>query len=148
MNYGRNHHRLTESTSSSGLRIVSLSFAYTGAQHSFSDAFSTANDKFAAKRRLLEAANLLYYGSWGNDLGTLLQPVPGYDKFNHLTKEKVNSLHLDAFYYPGTALLVRTEYEAIYDELLEENRLCDGVGGVIVTGQPGIGMCLARSPLS
>ncbi len=122
---------------------MSLCFAYTSAQLSFSDAASTADDPFAEKRKLLEAANLLYYESWGEDLGTLLRPVPGYHNFNYLNKEKVNSLHLDAFYYPGTTLLVRAEYEAIYEELLAENISCDGVGGVVVTGQPGIGMCLS-----
>ena len=39
--------------------------------------------------------------------------------------------------------LVCTEYEAIYNKLLVENVSCDGVGGVVVTGQPGIGMCLS-----
>jgi len=122
-----------------------LSFAYTGAQLSFSDAFSTAKDQFAGKRRLLEAANLVFHDFWGENknLDIALHRVPGHDSFQYLTEEKVNSLYLGTLGYPGKALLIRPEYEAMYNELLSSNRECHGVGGVVVTGQPGIGMCLS-----
>jgi len=137
--YGQYHHQLTESTYSSALRIVSLSFAGL----SFSDAFSTANDMFADKRKFLEAANFVYHESWGKDLGTLLKPVPDYPKFKYLSEEKVNSLHLRDLGYPETALLVRTEYKLVYADLQARNNLTKsrGRGGVVVTGQPGIGTC-------
>ncbi len=107
--------------------------------------FSTAKDKFARKRELLEAANLVFHDFWGENknLDIALHRVPGHDSFQYLTEEKVNSLYLRTLGYPGNALLIRPEYEAMYNELLSSNSESHGVGGVVVTGQPGIGMCLS-----
>src|SRR6266404_10010545 len=120
---------------------MSLSFVCTSAQLFLLMPFFPAQDKFAGKWKILEAANLVYHEFWGNDLGTLLQPVPDCRNFEYLTKEVVISLHLSKLLYPGTTLLVHTEYEAVYNDLQQYNVLSESKGGVVVMGQPGIGTC-------
>ncbi len=107
---------------------------------------------FEGRRRILEAAHLVYYQFWGEQsehLGHQLQPVPGYGHLQYLNEERINSLGLKTLDYNEVVLLVREEYEVAYNYL----RLCEGNpdsrgGGMVVTGQPGIGLHLPPTTVS
>ncbi|KAH9011684.1 hypothetical protein EDB84DRAFT_1647058 [Lactarius hengduanensis] len=80
----------------------------------------------------------MYYKFWGKDLNTLLQPA--WDSnFQFLAKEQIDYLGLKAhFLYDGDVLLVRNEYKVAFPTL-QTYKKNPRSGGVVVTGQPGIG---------
>jgi hypothetical protein len=95
------------------------------------------------RRAVLEAAHLVYYEFWGKPLDELLHSVTDCGgNFKYFTEEQINTLRLRDLLYTGDALLVRDEYEVSYKALCsyKEDSL---IWGVVVTGQPGIGMHLA-----
>jgi hypothetical protein len=96
---------------------------------------------------ILEAAHLVYYEFWGKDLENILQNC---GNFKYLAEEQIDSLKLDKLLYNGVVLLARKEYEVAYHDLCsyKKNRDTPNTGGVIVTGQSGIGMHLSPSAVS
>jgi hypothetical protein len=92
---------------------------------------------------MLEAAHLVYYQFWSRNLDKVLQPVPNCGNFKYLTKQQIDSLSLRKHLcFNEDVLLVREEYKAAYTELklCEDNHLVERTGGMVVTGQSGIGM--------
>ncbi|KAH9001046.1 hypothetical protein EDB92DRAFT_2846 [Lactarius akahatsu] len=103
--------------------------------------FTNLPSEFEGRRRLLEAAHLVYYTFWGKDLNKLLQLVPECGNFRYLTEEQIHKLGIRGpLGYSEVVLLVRKAYEDAYSELQsyqskpEESR----GGGVVVLGQSGI----------
>jgi hypothetical protein len=101
-------------------------------------------------RAALEAAYLVYYKFWWeNGLNKLLQPVPGRN-LKYLPKEHIHSLQLPKLLYSEPVLLIREEYELAFTYLQsqegEEQRIRSG--GMVITGQPGIGEHLSPSAIS
>ena len=87
----------------------------------------------------------MYFRFWGADLNVLLQPVPDCD-LKYLGTDQIAPLK--SLFYPEDILLVREEYKTLYDDIWSYRNL-PRVGGVVVSGQPGIGMhilltCLLR----
>ncbi|KAH8990815.1 hypothetical protein EDB92DRAFT_1816611 [Lactarius akahatsu] len=75
------------------------------------------------------------------DFGSRPHPhVPDHGEFQYLKKGQIDSLGLAALLYNESALLIRKEYKVIHDDLrsYERDPTRRG-GGVVVTGQPGIG---------
>ena len=70
--------------------------------------------------------------------------MPEYHDFKYLPKARIIDL-LKTFRYPEVALLVRKEYETAFDDFKESFEKSSDIrgGGVVVTGQPGIGMHLS-----
>jgi hypothetical protein len=101
-----------------------------------------------ARQAVLEAAHLVYYKFWGKNLDEILQPVPDCGNFKHLTNEQILSLRLNRLNYDEDVLLVRGEYEVTYRDLWSYNEGAPARGGVVVTGQPGIGMHLSLTVVS
>jgi hypothetical protein len=100
-------------------------------------------------QKRLEAAHLVYYELWGKDLDKLLQPVPDSNNFKYLTKKQIDSLGLRRLGYDEVVLLVRDEYKLAYNDLCSYNKRLKGRrGGVVVTGQPGIGMHFSLTVVS
>jgi hypothetical protein len=58
----------------------------------------------------------------------------------YVSTERVEELQLRFMYYLGDALLVREEYHHALKELTFRAEGQSRGGGVVVTGQPGIGM--------
>ena len=75
---------------------------------------------------------------WGRDLGEMLLDVPKCGDLRYMPETQVNELGLRHLGYNEKVLLVRHEYLSAFDNLTSIS-LNDGSGGVIVTGQPGIG---------
>lgn len=99
---------------------------------------------------ILEAAHLLYYKLWcEGGLDKLLQPVPGHNG-KYLPKEVVKSLQLQSLSYNESVLLIREEYELAFQYLQVEEGKKQQIrnSGVVITGQPGIGMCLSPAVIS
>ena len=92
----------------------------------------------------------MYYKFWWGGLDELVQPVPDCD-LKYLPEEHIDSLKLDHLSYNESVLLVREEYEVTFRYLqsCEENkRLQRRSAGMVVTGQPGIGMHLFPAMVS
>ncbi|KAH8986944.1 hypothetical protein EDB86DRAFT_2832479 [Lactarius hatsudake] len=83
---------------------------------------------------------MVYYQVWGGNIEKLLQHVPDHGEFQYFKKGQIDSLGLAALLYNESALLIRKEYKVIHDDLrsCERDPTRRG-GGVVVTGQPGIG---------
>lgn len=108
----------------------------------------TVLPKVAASRILLEAAQLVYYEFWGKDVKDLLQDVPGHGNLQYLPQVQVDSLGLKHLFCPQV-LLVCGEYKVVYEDLKPYgNDLEHRWGGVVVIGQPGIGMCLSPTAVT
>ena len=61
----------------------------------------------------------------------------------YVSTERAKELRLGFMYYPGDALLVREEYHHALEVLTVRAEGRSRGGGVVVTGQPGIGMWLS-----
>jgi hypothetical protein len=86
----------------------------------------------------LEAAHVVYHQFWGNDINELLQPVPGYPDVKYLPTKYTAPLRSSLLYGP-VILLVREEYKTLYNNIWSYKKFPER-GGVVVSGQPGIGM--------
>ena len=99
-------------------------------------------------RAALEAAHRVYYTFWGErgSLDRLRQPVPGRN-LRYFPKTLLDYLQIESLSYKGSILLVREEYELAFTKLQEEEGKGQEIrgGGMVVTGQPGIGMPSPRS---
>ena len=80
----------------------------------------------------------LHQVMWGRDLDGMLLDVPNGRGLRYIPETQVNELELQDLGYNEKALLVRQEYISAFDQLTSMS-LNDTSGGVIVTGQPGIG---------
>ena len=58
----------------------------------------------------------------------------------YVSTERVKELQLRVMNYLGDALLIREEYYHVLKELKVRASAQNRGGGVVVTGQPGIGM--------
>lgn len=98
----------------------------------------------------LEAAHLVYYKFWGdNGLDKQLQPALGCN-FNYLPRQLIDSLKLRSLSYKEPVLLIREEYELAFQYLKAQEGKGQDIrsGGVVITGQPGIGTYLSLSVIS
>ena len=103
-------------------------------------------------RDKLEAALLICCTFWGKNLDDVLavQPVTNYGNFKYLTEKQILSLKLERLLYNEVVLLVREEYNVCYKDLKDAYSVAQehkSGGGVIVTGQPGIGMHLSLTAI-
>jgi hypothetical protein len=94
----------------------------------------------------MQAAEKLKITLWGKGLDIILEElsIEG-STWKYVPKEQIHSLEIQKLGYDeGDGLLVRKEYEAAYkmDMFKSENALKLGCGGIVVTGQPGIGVFL------
>jgi hypothetical protein len=108
--------------------------------------FSAVPAEIKARKKTLEAAYLVYYKFWGEGLDKILQPAPGCD-LKYLPEEHINSLKLKRLSFDESVLLVREEYEVAFTHLqsCEEIKGQSRRRGMVVTGQPGIGMHLSQA---
>ena len=82
---------------------------------------------------------LLHQQVWGKDLDSILEALPG-SLAKNLSQTQVKKLQLQEFNYDEVALLVREEF---YTAISMLETMCKSHKGVLVSGQPGIGMwCL------
>jgi hypothetical protein len=92
----------------------------------------------------IKAAHTLYRKVWGKKSDDIFEAVPGRGDYRYLTTQKIVELGLEALSYKAKILLVREEFEIAYKELKDYNKPPNESGGVVVTGQPGIGThCLS-----
>ncbi len=81
---------------------------------------------------------------WGKNLEERLRNVSETNNLNsdlkYLPPDEVDNLRLRELGCDADAILFREEYH-LTSKRLEDLR--PNVGGVVVTGQPGIGMCLS-----
>jgi hypothetical protein len=75
---------------------------------------------------------------WGKDLEKMLLDVPDCEGLKYLPKAQLDHLQIGFLGYPEQVLLIREEYIFAMNHLTSKS-LCEG-GGMVVTGQPGIGM--------
>ena len=99
------------------------------------------------RRRALETAYLVYYKFWWQGFDQLLQPVPD-SNLKYLPEEHIGSLQLGHLSYNESVFLVREEYEVTFGYLQEKNRTLRRSAGMVVTGQPSIGMHLSPAAVS
>lgn len=92
-----------------------------------------------------DAAGLIHARFWGKDLDELLESVPGRDNLKYLTKEQTDPLRT-GLYYREEVLLVRKDYDVTYHYIMSYKKN-PRTGGMVVTGQPGIGMHPGRGLL-
>ena len=85
----------------------------------------------------------MYRKVWGHKLDDIFQAVPGQGDYKHLSTQKIHDLGLRALFYEANVLLVRKEFEISYEELEKYKAGPYESGGVVVTGQPGIGLHLS-----
>ena len=89
----------------------------------------------------MRAAENLYEKLWGQDLKANLGVVfHGGVTLNYLSKEYLDSLQLRPLGYRGGVLLFRDEYSVAVKSFGIEGAMAGGYRGVIITGQPGIGI--------
>ena len=92
----------------------------------------------------MRAAENLYEKLWGQDLKANLGVVShGGVTLNYLSKEYLDSLQLRPLGYRGGVLLFRDEYSVAVKSFGIEGAMAGGYRGVIITGQPGIGIVTA-----
>ena len=92
----------------------------------------------------------MYYKFWWEGLDELLQPVPGCN-LKYLSEEHIDSLQLNHLCHNESVLLVREEYEIAFRYLQlseEKKRPQRRSAGMVVTGQPGIGVYLLLTMVS
>jgi hypothetical protein len=103
----------------------------------------------------LDAAQHVYCTFWGKNLDDILAPdvlqhVPDYGIIKYFTRDQIVSLKLKRLLYKEVVLLVRHEYDVCYKDLKVAHHVAhenESGGGVIVTGQPGIGMHLSLTAI-
>ena len=88
--------------------------------------------------RFHQVGGRLHQVMWGRDLKEMLLDVPDCGGLRYIPEIQVNKLGLRDLGYGEKALLIRQEYTAALHQLTSMS-LNDTSGGVIVTGQPGIG---------
>ena len=72
-------------------------------------------------------------------LEAMLLDVPGCQGLQYMSETQLNELGLRNMGYNERCLLIRHEYLSAFNDLTSISSNADGSGGVVVTGQPGIG---------
>jgi hypothetical protein len=90
------------------------------------------------------AAQVLHKAMWRQDLDKKLQKVTRGSDLKYLPPTEVNNLQLRELGCYADAILVRKEYLVTFKSL-EDHR--PNIGGVVVTGQPGIGTSFLQKDL-
>ena len=73
---------------------------------------------------------------WQCDLDRIEIVVPGRASLKYIPKNVLDNLQLRNLGYNEEILLVRKEYTTVLKKL---NKRPDNGGGIVITGQPGIG---------
>ena len=89
-----------------------------------------------------KAAEALHRAVWQTDLEKMLHKVDKCEDLKYLPPTVVRNLQLDVLGCDTETILIREEYEFTFKEL-EKHR--PNIGGVVVTGQPGIGTSLLQT---
>jgi hypothetical protein len=93
---------------------------------------------------VLKSAHLVYYKFWGKHLDGILELVgPDCGNLKYLSQNQIGPLDLHPLLFVEEVFLVCDEYEIVYKDLCLYKEEKDECGGVVVTGQPGIGMLLS-----
>ena len=79
----------------------------------------------------------LYTAVWKKPLDSILHDVPGGSVLKYIPFTILDELRLTSMNYRDEVLLIREEYDTAFDTFQYWSR--EGGGGVVVTGQPGIG---------
>ncbi|KAH9177660.1 hypothetical protein EDB89DRAFT_2064625 [Lactarius sanguifluus] len=89
----------------------------------------------------VRVAEKLYETLWGEDLNVILEEISdGGNTWKYVPKTRIDHLKMRELGYKETrGLLVRPEYNVTFDVLQQDHSIAEDCGGVIVTGQPGIG---------
>ncbi|KAI9464952.1 hypothetical protein BJY52DRAFT_1144826, partial [Lactarius psammicola] len=93
--------------------------------------------------RVMQAAETLFVKLWGKDLNVILEEIPhNGTTWKYVPKTYIDSLGMMALGYSEPhGLLVRSEYDVVLSMLNEDHNTAQerNCGGVVITGQPGIG---------
>jgi hypothetical protein len=91
---------------------------------------------------LSATAQALYDKLWGRSLDTIFEDISDNSGQNmkYVSTERVKELQLRVMNYLGDALLIHEEYHHALEELTSQASGKSRGGGVVVTGQLGIGM--------
>jgi len=88
--------------------------------------------------RFHQVGERLYQVMWGRELEGMLLDMANCGGLRYIPETQVNELGLQDLGYNKKVLLIRHGYISAFDRLTSMS-LNDRSGGVIVTGQPGIG---------
>ncbi|KAH9072364.1 hypothetical protein EDB83DRAFT_2289207 [Lactarius deliciosus] len=90
----------------------------------------------------VRVAERLYETLWGEDLNVILEEISGVDgtTWKYVPKTHIGSLQ-KLGYTESCGLLLRPEYDIAFRTICEDHKTAKArqCGGVVVTGQPGIG---------
>ena len=98
-------------------------------------------------RQFHQVGERFYQAIWGRQLQEMLLDVPDGGDLKYIPQTSVDELGLRDLGYNERCLLVRHEFISALDHLTSMSSN-DRSGGVVVTGQPGIGMHCILSPRS
>ncbi|KAH9000060.1 hypothetical protein EDB92DRAFT_460114 [Lactarius akahatsu] len=89
----------------------------------------------------VQIAEQLYKTLWGKDLNVILEEISdGGTTWTYVPKTHIDHLKMSELGYNETrGLLVRPEYDVAFGVLQQDHETVEDCGGVVVTGQPGIG---------
>ncbi|KAH9066290.1 hypothetical protein EDB87DRAFT_703940 [Lactarius vividus] len=90
----------------------------------------------------MRAVERLYDTLWGKDLSVVLEEISDSgNTWKYVPKKHMDSLGMTMLDYPDEhGLLVRPEYDVAWDMSDYNTARKKGQGGVVVTGQPGVGI--------
>lgn len=87
----------------------------------------------------VRVARKLHENVWGQDLNPNLRDVPGESTLKYLPNAYLDFLELKVLGYTEKCLLIRAEYYVALGGFNPQAAISRMCGGVVVTGQPGIG---------
>lgn len=95
----------------------------------------------------MRAAESLHRSMWGNKINSKLEAITDPDdegvRWKYMPKKYITSLQLKSLGYPEShAFLIRPEYETLLTSFSIATAIARQCGGVVVSGQPGIGAFL------
>ena len=91
-----------------------------------------------------EPFQTVYAALWKKSLDSILDEAPAVDGRHVLlciSPTTIQKLQLDDMKCNEEVLLIREEYVSAFDTLKSWYKCSERGGGVVVTGQPGIGAC-------
>lgn len=97
-------------------------------------------------RAEFQAAELLYNDLWNRGVNSMVERI-NIDgrEWKYVPRETLGKLHMRRLgYLEERGLFIRPEYDDAIASFNFDNAKDRDCGGVIITGQPGIGECLAR----
>lgn len=99
--------------------------------------------KLSLPLSVMQAAENLHEKLWGQNLNDKLKVLSDDGgTWKYLPKDYLDFIQLPPLGYREDVLLFREEYSAAVESFDPENAMKGGCRGVVVTGQPGIGMVL------